>query len=123
MKVYIAAPWKYREQAKIAALKFTLAGHKILEPWWEHRDVNGQPGFEAELCAQAVRDMYGVRDADWFVLLNLAYSEGKSVELGMALAWRVPVIAVGEPSLNIFHYLPQVKWVGSVEGALKEVGR
>ena len=101
------------------ASRLTKAGHKITEPWWDHRDVNGLDDDEAdELVDQAWRDLEGVDNADRFILLNLGKSEGKAVELGWALCRRIMVIAVGkrgEHSNNVFHYLPQIKWVSTIE--------
>ena len=121
MKLYIAAPWAYKEAARAAGRIFTRYGHEITEPWWDHRDVNGDDSAVDELLQQAWKDIAGVKSADVFVLLNLGMSEGKAVELGIALEAGVRVIAIGhrgEHSNNVFHYLPQVKWVETVTEAL-----
>ena len=118
MKLYLAAPWSHMEEAREAARKLTAAGHRITEPWWDHRDVNGIDDEADELVDQAWRDLEGVDNADRFILLNLGKSEGKAVELGWALCRRIMVIAVGkrgEHSNNVFHYLPQIKWVSTIE--------
>lgn len=123
MRVYIAAPWKHRDEAQRVGEKFEQAGHKITEKWWDHVDV-GQDQMAsqaAEMARQAKSDRAGVFAADHFIFLNLGYSEGKCVELGMALSEGVPIIAVGERSMNVFHYLPEVKWVGTVEEALERI--
>ena len=121
MKVYVAAPWKHRPEAAEAGRKLEAAGHIITEKWWEHKDVtiNGTIVEDAaELTRQALLDIRAVQRADAFILLNLAYSEGKCVELGLALADEIGIIAVGKPGLNVFHYLPEVHWVETVEDAI-----
>lgn len=123
MKVYIAGPWKRRSEVATAALKFEAAGHKITEKWWDHVDV-GQEDMAAqsvEMTRQAKADKAGVFAADHFILLNLEYSEGKCVELGMAISEGVPIIAVGKPSMNVFHYLPEVRWEPTVEAAIERI--
>ena len=124
MRVYLAAPWSYRSSAAVEASKLEKAGHVITEPWWHHQDVNGDDSASDELLLQARKDLAGINNADVFVLLNLAKSEGKAVEMGIALAYQMPIFAVGkrgEHSANVFHYLPQVQWFGSVEEVIDEL--
>ncbi len=125
MRLYIAAPWAHRDKAQAVALEFENNGHDITEKWWLHKDVGqGDMGKEPEeMASQAKADEIGVLNADHFIFLNLAYSEGKCVELGMALSEGTPILAIGEPAMNVFHYHPRVKWVETVEEALERIGR
>jgi nucleoside 2-deoxyribosyltransferase len=111
MKVYIAAPWTHKADAARTAAMLEAAGHEVTKRWWEHREV---PGYltddhanDGELREQAEEDVQGVCDADVFVLLNYAKSEGKAVETGVAIACGIPIIVVGRRS-NLFHYLSVV---------------
>ena len=125
MRVYIAAPWAHRDKAKAASVLFEKAGHKITERWWDHKDV-GQTEMEAaadEMERQAKADVKGVYTADHFIFLNLAYSEGKCVELGMALSEGIPIVAVGKRGMNVFHYHPRLLWVNTVEEAIEQLQR
>ena len=123
MKVYIAAPWAHREEAARVGMLFEQAGHTITEKWWSHKDV-GQDAMEVhaeEMACQAKSDVAGVFSADRFVFLNLAYSEGKCVELGMALSEGIPIIAVGKRGMNVFHYHPRLMWVATAEEAIGQL--
>lgn len=110
MKVYLAAPWKNRPEAQAAAAYLESKGHIITKRWWEHADVrdindpNQTDEDRQELVQQAVEDVEGVANCDVFILLNIQYSEGKTVETGLALAYGKPIIVVGK-NTNLFHYL------------------
>src|SRR3954464_15266950 len=89
-KVYLAAPWTHRPDALAAAQQIEAAGHAITEHWWRHADVPLDQ--RDEIRAQAQADVDGVLAADVLVLLNLAKSEGKAVEQGIALQRGIPII-------------------------------
>lgn len=117
MKVYLAAPWVERDLARIEAQKFIDSGYEITEAWWDHEQTTDP----TELEKQALRDVMGVVAADIFVLLNSGKSEGKAVEMGMAMVLDKPVLIIGEPS-NIFHYLTDfVEVVASVDEGLTRI--
>lgn len=123
MRVYLAAPWVCKDEACTAATALESAGHTITKKWWEHREVDGylakNISIEAaeELAIQAMEDMTGVFNAQAFILLNTRTSEGKNVELGMALAYGTPVIVVGRPT-NLFHYFPDTWFCQTIEDAI-----
>lgn len=123
MRIYLAGPWTCREEVRQAACRFEAAGHTITEAWWSHRDVALQdPQRDIKLRQQAHHDVSGILTAQRFIFLNWASSEGKCVELGMALTLKTPILAVGMRSLhNIFHYLPQITWVLTVEKAIEHL--
>lgn len=126
--VYIAAPWVCKEKAAEAANLFGDAGFTVTEPWWSHTDVKAAYSDKVsdrdveELEKQAVADFDGILRAELFVLLNLAKSEGKAVETGIALELSLPIILVGKPS-NIFHYLPEITIVDDIQEALEVAKR
>lgn len=123
MRIYVAAPWTHKADAKRFAETLEAAGHTITKKWWEHREVPGYltadiPASERiELEQQAKEDFEGVLTAEAFVLLNLEKSEGKAVETGMAItsagflangvtrAGVYRFFLVGGKS-NLFHYAP-----------------
>lgn len=113
MRIYIAAPWTCRAQAADAAQMFELSGHTITRRWWTHRDTDEGE----ELAAQAVEDVDGIWNAQALVVLNVETSEGKAVETGLALAYMMPVIVVGERT-NIFHHLPAIHVVPTLTEAV-----
>lgn len=139
MRIYVAAPWTHKLEARVLADVLEAAGHTLTKKWWEHREV---PGYlrrditqEAhdELTVQALEDLQGVADADAFILLNLEKSEGKAVETGVALtAYTLRLsladlgiegegptrfILIGGKS-NLFHYLPVWEEYTNVESML-----
>lgn len=123
MRIYLAAPWVFKDEAARAGALLESAGHIITKKWWEHREV---PGYihppdvsNDELMFQAAEDLAGVFNAQVMVLLNFAVSEGKAVETGLALAYGTPIIVVGVRS-NLFHYLPGVTFAKSIEEVIAD---
>lgn len=99
MKIYVAAPWTHKAEAAAFASQLESAGHTVTEKWWQHADVESYPrpgskAEHAELRQQASKDVKGVRTCDVLIVLQLAKSEGKAVEQGLALAWEKPMIVV-----------------------------
>lgn len=123
MRVYIAAPWAHKTMARSIGQQFEEAGHEVTEKWWDHAEVTkGDPGWEAELVEQGIKDLLGVANADLFVLVNTKKSEGKATEFGYAMALEKEIIALGRPgaySMNVFHFHPQIKWFRTAEEALE----
>jgi len=123
MRIYVAAPWINKSEARAAAETLEKKGHTITEKWWEHPEVDGylrancNDNDREELAYQAAQDVTGVLSADAFVLLNLGKSEGKSVETGIAIISEVPrLILIGGKS-NLFHYLGPWEEFNSIEQA------
>jgi len=126
-QLYIAAPWVSRADVPAIADMFEREGYHITERWWEHRDVpnypnNTTPAEDFELRQQAIKDVNGVILADALVLLNTQKSEGKIVEMGIAIACRKPVIVVGART-NLFCWLESVYNVVTVNDALRVLPR
>jgi len=119
LKVYIAAPWVRREEAKAVGEQLVAAGHDITSRWFQHQgdpnDSTGSALDPKEVRRQAREDISDVFRADALVVLNLEKSEGKAVETGIAIALDTPVISVGKRS-NIFQSLAYE--VENVEEAL-----
>ena len=125
MKVYVAAPWINKDEARAAAERLEAAGHTITKRWWEHREV---PGYltddhsnDAELTQQAIEDVDGVLASHVFVLLNLGKSEGKAVETGIAIMQNLPIFVIGGKS-NLFHYFPGVREVDTLDDVIAALG-
>ena len=124
MKIYIAAPWKFRAEMPFIAGKFEQIGCEITRKWWEAEDTPEHERSIETLREQAEQDVLGVTDANLVVVINSAKSEGKALEQGVAVAQRKPIIIVGkrgEFSQNVFHYLKLYKWVESLDQALEIV--
>ena len=114
MHIYVAAPFTHREGAANAAHMLRDAGFAITSRW---HDEYIETTDLRTLQEQAVADLHDVGCAQVLILLNLAYSEGKSVEMGYALHAGLAILIVGERS-NIFHYHPRVRHVPSLDAAI-----
>lgn len=108
MRIYVAAPWIHKQDAIAAGKLLEAAGHTITSRWFTHEgDPNDSAGVtapNARIIEQAIEDIKDVRRAEMLIVLNLAKSEGKAVETGIALANDIPIISVG-PRSNIFQTL------------------
>ena len=110
MNIYLAAPWANRIEAVTAADAIEAAGHTITEPWWTHLESEDYD----ELVRQATKDIEGIAKADFVIVLQLAQSEGKACETGIAMMMTKPIIIVNanghkatfaERGGNLFHHL------------------
>lgn len=123
LKVYIAAPWDHKPDALAAQEKFEAAGFEVTSHWIKHHSdaqLNVK-SYEIELQKQAIEDVNDVVQSDVFVILNLAKSEGKATEFGFAYGLGIPTILVGERTINIFYYLPNVFRADTVEKAISGI--
>ena len=115
MTIYLAAPWKRKPDARVARLAFMRANISVLAAWIDqHHDTQALN----ELCAHALKDLEQIELADAFVLLSLQLSEGKASELMWAYSHNKPIVVVGDPSSNVFNYLPGIRRVATVEEAI-----
>lgn len=117
MNVYIAAPWARRYEVPAVAAQVVAAGHTITSRWhsiWIDTDSDDP----IVLAQEAVNDLADVAASSQMLVLNLEKSEGKAVEQGLALAFGIPIIIIGDIRLNVFQFLPQVRLVATVEEAL-----
>lgn len=108
--IYLAAPWTHRFDARKARTELQRAGHTVPCRWLEVAD-GADPVLEAQ------HDVQDLRAAEVLVVLNLAKSEGKACETGMALMLGIPVVSVYEGA-NIFLKLPHVHQVNTLAEAL-----
>ena len=126
MRVYIAAPWSHKADALAAKQQFEAAGCEVTAHWiiresiLEYDDLT-KPEHKDECTEQAQLDVADILQSDVFVILNLALSEGKATEMGIAYALGIPIILVGDLSRNLFYRLPGVYRADSVEAAVEGV--
>lgn len=132
MKIYIAAPWKDRELAKATAAQLEGIGHSITHKWWKQEADNENEHMKSYLDVYsheflkecALDDRMGVFNADAMLLLDTQKSEGKAVEQGLAIAYNIPIIAVGRlgsQSMNVFHHLDNYQWVETIDDAIEKL--
>lgn len=121
MRVYIAAPYAARTQARAFAVDLETADHEVTSTWlMESHEISsstvgaapGVPDEEAAIHAHA--DLEDIENSDALVLLTesvavleggIGNSGGRHVETGYAIARRKIVVVVGERE-NIFHRAP-----------------
>lgn len=134
MKIYVAAPWAAKDDARRAAELVLTAGHEVVSSWIDEEDRDyGPVGYYGDtdhrgtphgtdLAERAVQDLDDLQKAEVFLLLNTQKSEGKTVETGVAIWEGMPILAVGKPT-NVFHYLDTITWFDTVEDAIAAIGR
>lgn len=111
MRVYLAAPWSHRAEARQARALLIAAGHDVPCRWL---DVDERTTSAVE---EAQNDMTDLLTCEAFLVLNLAKSEGKACETGMAIIAELPIISIGIGS-NIFLNLPRVRRVETLNDAI-----
>ena len=131
MRIYIAAPWSFKQGASHAATQVMKRGYVITSSWLSELDKDYGKGYygdtdwrgiehEEDLRTHSRRDLDELFESDILLLLNAASSEGKVIETGYALGHHIPIFAVGKPT-NAFHYLPEFYWFNSVTEALNGI--
>lgn len=122
-RVYIAAPWVDRDQVPAIVIVLESSGYTITHKWWVFEGEEEEVSWEfKQLCARL--DVDGVRTADAVLLLNSSKSEGKATEQGLALAYGIPIVVIGDKAkrCNIFQTLPVFHWVNDLQSALVKLG-
>ena len=123
IRVYIAAPYGCKPDALVAQRQFEAAGFEVSSRWIttqedvEYSDL-ADPAHMEMFAQHAIDDVRDVQASDVFVILNLALSEGKATEFGIAYMLGIPVIVVGACSRNLFYRLPGVYQADSVDEAI-----
>lgn len=131
-KIYLAAPWAFKEEAKKVRDQFTAAGIDVTSRWL---DLHGQSGDDWNpdiLEREAIDDIEDLCASDGIVVLHYKISEGKSFEQGFFLGISRELkkihkmIVVLPPdfgrSHNVFHYMREVyDVVPTVEDAIAKV--
>lgn len=115
MKVYLAAPWKYKHAASATKDILVSQGFRVVSTWTEQPNEEVLPPAELRRFAQS--DWDELREADTLVLLAYTKSEGKATELGGALAWGHRIVVVADDDQvahNVFYHLPRVTVVPSL---------
>lgn len=129
--IYLAAPWREREQARAARDSFVSSGIGVNSRWL---DFEGEEGNKAEevKVREALHDLEDIWKADGMVVLQYGKSEGKAFEQGFFLGIsgqtgcdnKIVVVGPDGERGNVFQYLPQVfTIVPTVEAAIEEVKR
>lgn len=105
MKVYIAAPFELRNDARELMHALEAKGHEVTSSWLRELDE------ESDKWARV--DLQDIARADIFLLLNpdgwqRKGGGGRHTETGYAIALGKQIVVAGVRS-NIFHYLSSIR--------------
>jgi hypothetical protein len=108
-RVYIAAPWKHKRQAKKVANQVAERGYEVTSSWIDLPDDGSTYEKDpAYMASEAERDLLDLTESHIMLYLNLDKSEGKATELGWALRGGMPVYVIGGKQGNVFLHLPEI---------------
>lgn len=127
MKVYLAAPYSWKDQINVFAAELRASGIIVTARWLEepHKPDTQMPELTHEQhLFYAVQDIEDVRAADLLIFFTDPTKRivrgGRHVEFGVAVERGMPIYVLGEHE-NIFHHLPNVShfenWI-SLKNAL-----
>lgn len=103
MRVYIAAPWVRKADARMARERLQQEGMLVTSRWLDSPEY---PQDAADIMRRESHDnLIDIRVSDVLLVLNLEKSEGKAFEQCYAYCHSIPVVVVGKPT-NVFQYLP-----------------
>lgn len=123
MKIYIAASMKLQDEMALLANHIEVSTKHTVVSRWHGRTKVPVLGstVDSKICAE--RDIEDIKSADLMVSIGEARSSqgGRFVEFGMAWAWNIPIVHLGERE-NVFHYLEGIRIVPN-RGALLDVLR
>lgn len=116
---YLASSLDNAVAARDASMKLFMAGFQKTYDWTTH----GRVEDKSELAEVARKEMQGVIDADFLVLLMPARF-GSHVELGVALSLKIPVFLVEndiEYEEKSFYNLPTVRRYLNIDDLIKDL--
>lgn len=130
LKIYIAAPWVYKDSAKSVARQFEAAGFEISSRWHDkhHEGPDGDKDH-ALLEREAIDDLEDVWNSNGMVVLQLKKSEGKAFEQGFMLGIsgikgmknKLILVSLEGERGNVFQYLSDIyTLVPTVDAAIEE---
>lgn len=130
LAIYVAAPWKEREAAKVVAQSFRDAGFRVTSRWIDlHVTGNDTDKDPAMLEQEASNDLEDILQANGMVILQYGKSEGKAFEQGFVVAAsqftgmanKLILVSPDGTRGNVFQYLSSIYTVvPTVEAAIAE---
>lgn len=114
--IYIAAPFELLMTAREVRVMLESSGRYVVTSRWleEDPDLN-LIGSDGKLREMAERDLVDIDNSRGLVAINpetwrKAGTGGRHVELGYAIAKKLPIWIIGVTS-NVYHHHPQVHLV------------
>lgn len=113
MKVYIAAPFNRREEARSARNVLMKKGYVSVSRWIDNHLT--EKISDQQKRTEALEDIKDIQKSMRMIFINgKSTAGGMHVEMGYALSEGIPIYLVGKPS-SVFHHLPQVTCFNCVE--------
>jgi hypothetical protein len=112
MNLYVAAKFEDQARAREVMAVLVAAGHAITHDWTREAPPMSRKQAEA--------DRLGVMEADALVFIaerDLPYC-GSLVEMGIAVARRIPILFLGQFAHPIFELLPFVQRYNELRAVL-----
>lgn len=112
MRIYVASKFENTAEVRDAMSRLRDMGHEITHDWTqESAEGVAADALDEFLTECAVKDMYGVKTADVVLLINHKNGQGMWTELGMAIAWEIPVFFVfpTRTPTNVFTHINGVE--------------
>lgn len=121
MRIYIAAPWIRKDDAKIVKQQLEQAGFTVTSRWIAfHCDNSAYEHPDGVMQLEAQNNVEDLRNSDALLYMRWEKSEGKATELGIALMLGLKVFVVGGRHDNVFLHMPEVLVVNTVEQFIEE---
>lgn len=130
MKIYLSGSYSRLKELRGYASLLREEGHVITARWL--RETPAKDWFKASSREKAEIDVHDVRVSDILVRFSDSLSAptvpsvlatgARHTEVGMALAWGIPVVVVGGHQ-NVFDYLEQIKHVRNLKSLIKHLSK
>ena len=122
MRVYFCGRFSQRQTFRW--LRNALLAHHgmtVCSRWIDYEDT---PLDERTRMLRGIEDMLDLQSADLLLYLcsPIPGKGGRFVELGLALAYGLRIVMVGEPEAHIFSSMPQVERVESLSHVMSYLG-
>lgn len=125
MKVYVASHFDEKELSKKLREQLVAAGHVCTSNWLDEEPMTDPSDHEVRQKV-AIMDVRDVISADVLLLRNPKESQrrgtgGRRVEFGIAVAYDMPILILGDASECVFDDLPNVTICPTMEGVLAKL--
>lgn len=128
MKIYLAAKYSRHPEMRVVRREVEALGHSVTSRWingnHESLDVVGRTGHNQRFAIEDWTDLKESNLVLWFAepeKIEGRNRGGRHVEFGLALAWGIRIIVIGRHE-NVFHYLPELTHLATLNEALYLLG-
>lgn len=106
MKIYVAATYANKEEARAFAQTLDLQGHVVTSSWLWREENEAQPPTPEAAISYADQDLIDIDHAEaLIIMLGPTPTGGKWVEFGYVLGTGKEVYYTGDGAMNVFTYL------------------